>query len=118
MPIIYHVTTAAEWNAAKAIGAYESPSLKAEGFIHCSRASQVMRIANEFYRELPSIVLLVINAEKVKSSLKWEPGTDKPDELFPHVFGVINLNAVDSVVQLQRNGNGEYYLPAEIGELE
>ena len=33
MPIIYHVTTAAEWNAAKANGYYETPSLKEEGFI-------------------------------------------------------------------------------------
>jgi len=41
MAIIYHVTTAAEWKAAKEKNYYESPSLKTEGFIHCSAPHQV-----------------------------------------------------------------------------
>jgi uncharacterized protein (DUF952 family) len=40
MPIIYHVTTAAEWNAAKEAGAYESPSLKAEDLFIAHRSTR------------------------------------------------------------------------------
>ena len=41
MPIIYHVTTAENWKAAKEKGFYDHPSLLAEGFIHCSQDLEV-----------------------------------------------------------------------------
>ena len=41
MPIIYHVAFADAWETAKQTGAYEHPSLKDEGFIHCSQDHQV-----------------------------------------------------------------------------
>ena len=47
MPIIYHVTTAGEWKTALQNGEYESPSLKSEGFIHCSEEHQVAAVLEE-----------------------------------------------------------------------
>ena len=69
MPIIYHVTTAAEWNAAKEIGAYESPSLKAEGFIHCSQENQVAGVLERYFAGKTNLVKLVIDTDKLTSRL-------------------------------------------------
>ena len=49
MPIIFHVTTAANWKEAKANGFYEHPSLKDEGFIHCSQDHQVAGVLERYF---------------------------------------------------------------------
>ncbi|WP_423055808.1 DUF952 domain-containing protein, partial [Bacillus atrophaeus] len=49
MPIIYHVTTAAEWKAALEKGVYESASLPKEGFIHCSQEEQVAGVLERYF---------------------------------------------------------------------
>ena len=96
MPIIYHLTTAAEWNAAKEIGAYESPSLKAEGFIHCSQENQVTGVLERYFSGKTN---LVIDTDKLISRFvfEWSPSTE---DTFPHVYGTINLDAVVDVVDL------------------
>jgi uncharacterized protein (DUF952 family) len=49
MPIIYHVTAAAEWQVAQEKGFYEHPSLIAEGFIHCSQEHQVAGVLERYF---------------------------------------------------------------------
>jgi uncharacterized protein (DUF952 family) len=99
MPIIYHVTTAAEWNAAKEISVYESPSLKAEGFIHCSQENQVAGVLERYFAGKTNLVNLVIDTDKLTSRFvfEWSPSTE---DTFPHVYGTINVDAVVDVVDL------------------
>lgn len=100
MPIIYHVTTAAGWSAAKANGFYETPSLKAEGFIHCSQENQVAGVLERYFSGKTDVVKLVIDTDKLTSRFvfEWSPSTE---DTFPHVYGVINLEAVIDVVAIQ-----------------
>ena len=99
MPIIYHVTTAAEWSAAKQAGAYESPSLKAEGFIHCSQEHQVSGVLERYFSGKTNLVKLVIDTDKLTSRFvfEWSPSTE---DTFPHVYGTINADAVVDGVEL------------------
>lgn len=99
MPIIYHVTTAAEWNTAKEIGYYESPSLKAEGFIHCSQENQVAGVLERYFAGKTDLVKLVIDTDKLTSRFvfEWSPSTE---DTFPHVYGTINVDAVVDVVSI------------------
>ncbi len=99
MPIIYHVTTAAEWNAAKEAGAYESPSLKAEGFIHCSQEHQIDAVLERYFAGKSELVKLVIDTDKLTSRFvfEWSPSTA---DTFPHVYGTINVDAVADVVEI------------------
>lgn len=101
MPIIYHVTTAAEWNAAKQAGAYESPSLKAEGFIHCSQEHQVAGVLERYFAGKTDLVRLVVDTDKLTSRFvfEWSPSTS---DTFPHVYGTINVDAVVDVVTIVR----------------
>jgi uncharacterized protein (DUF952 family) len=99
MPIIYHVTTAAEWNAAKENGFYETPSLQDEGFIHCSQDHQVAGVLERYYAGKTDLVKLVIDTDKLTSKFvfDWSPSTQ---DTFPHVYGTINTGAVTEVIAL------------------
>lgn len=99
MPIIYHVTTAADWQAALQKGYYEHPSLKAEGFIHCSQEQQVAGVLERYFAGQKDLLKLVIDTDKLTSKFvfDWSPSTA---DTFPHVYGSINLDAVIDTVPL------------------
>ncbi len=99
MSLIYHVTSKQEWNAAKQYGFFEAPSLKIEGFIHCSKAQQVQGVLERYYRGKTDLVKLVIDTTKLVHELKYELAPSSNEE-FPHVFGTINLDAVIDVVEI------------------
>ncbi len=99
MATIYHVTTAADWAAAKQKGFYEHPSLKAEGFIHCSQEHQVAGVLERYFAGQSNLIKLVIDTDKLTSKLvfDWSPSTA---DTFPHVYGTINIDAVIDVIDL------------------
>jgi uncharacterized protein (DUF952 family) len=99
MPTIYHVTTQPEWDAAVKQGAYESASLKEEGFIHCSQEAQVSGVLERYFAGKTNLVKLVIDTDKLTSRwvYEWSPSTA---DTFPHVYGPINTSAVTSVEKI------------------
>jgi uncharacterized protein (DUF952 family) len=113
--VIYHITSRMAWLKAQANGEYTAPSLAMEGFIHCSTHSQVQPVANNFYKGQTGLLLLVIDPTLLSSTLKWEPpsgGTPPPGipegEMFPHVYGAINLSAVVQVLNFNPDSNGQF----------
>ena len=115
--MIYHITTQSAWNTAQTQGVYSADSLANEGFIHCSSRQQIIPVANAFYRDVDDLILLCIEEDKLTSPLKWEapahpnPNTPIEDQdLFPHIYGTINPDAVIQVVPLLRKANGDYAL--------
>lgn len=97
MATIYHVTTAAEWNAAKEKGFYTAPSLATEGFIHNSTETQVAGVLERYYKGKTDLVKLVIDTDELTHPLKWELAPSVNEE-FPHIYGPLNLDAVVDVV--------------------
>ena len=91
---IFHITTAAEWDAAVEAGEYTAPSLTDEGFIHASTADQVPGTARRYYAGLPDLVLLEIDPDAVGPEIRWE---DSHGESFPHIYGPLEVTAVVSV---------------------
>jgi uncharacterized protein (DUF952 family) len=116
--MIYHITSRSAWDEARERGDYRAESLETEGFIHCSTDSQVLPVAEELYMGQRGLLLLVIDPERLSSDLKWEPpsgGTPPPgvpeDDLFPHVYGPVNLDAVVQVFDLESEPDGKYKFP-------
>ena len=116
--MIYHITSWQAWSEARERGDYRTESLDNEGFIHCSTQEQVVPVAQKFYQGQGSLLLLVIEPERLTSDLKWEPpagGTPPPGvadgDLFPHIYGPINLEAVVRVFDLQSQPDGKYTFP-------
>lgn len=112
--MILHITSRIDWADAQARGAYVTPGLATEGFIHCSTAKQVSHVANAFYRGRNDLVVLVIDDSKLQAELKWEapagapaPGISETD-LFPHIFGPINLAAVTAARDFVPDAAGNF----------
>lgn len=97
MPIIYHITTDSTWNNAREIGVYTVPSLKEEGFIHCSQQNQLADVKQRYFEGRKDLLLLSIDTDKLKSPFifEWSPSVQ---DTFPHVYGPINVDAVVEVV--------------------
>jgi uncharacterized protein (DUF952 family) len=115
---IYHITTRSSWLAAQSTGSYTPDSLASQGFIHCSKVDQVLRVANTFYHDQSGLVILTINPSRLMSSLRWEPGTDKADELFPHIYGPLNIDAVLRILDFTPGLDGVFHLPQFIGTID
>jgi uncharacterized protein (DUF952 family) len=111
---ILHATSRTAWSAAQKSGQYVADSLAAEGFIHCSKASQILRVANSFFAGQHGLVLLVIDLARLTSELRWEPGVDLATEFFPHIYGPINLDAVVDTLDFEPDTYGKFHLPKSL----
>ncbi|HND95206.1 MAG TPA: DUF952 domain-containing protein, partial [Chitinophagaceae bacterium] len=89
----------ADWDITKQNGFYEHPSLKEEGFIHCSQEHQLSGVLERYFTGAKDLVKLVIDTEKLTSKLvyDWSPTVQ---DTFPHIYGVINLDAVVEIISL------------------
>jgi uncharacterized protein (DUF952 family) len=114
--LIFHITTASEWDAARLDGAYRAPSLDTEGFIHCSLPTQVTHVADWFYRDIPDLMLLCIDPGALTSELRWEPSSDSFAGEFPHVYGPITTEAVVDAIPWGPGENG-FALPDSVHDL-
>lgn len=97
--MIYHVTNKNDWAKAKSLGFYEAASLATEGFIHNSTKEQVSGVLQRYYKNATDLVLLHIEESLLTAPLKYELAASV-GELFPHIFGPINLEAVVKVEDL------------------
>ncbi|MBM3443454.1 MAG: DUF952 domain-containing protein [Bacteroidetes bacterium] len=93
---MYHITTPAAWATAQQSGEYTAPSLKDEGFIHCSQHSQLEGVRERFYKNAGELILLEIDTTKLTEQyiFEWAPSIQ---DTFPHIYGPINLDAVVTV---------------------
>ncbi len=112
--IILHAASREAWSAAQGQGAYAADSLAGEGFIHCSKPDQILRVANMLFRGQHGLVLLVIDPERLASELRWEPGADLTAERFPHVYGPIDPEAVVRVLDFEPGPDGLFSLPTSL----
>lgn len=114
---ILHITSRPEWQSAEKRGLFAASSLMTEGFIHFSTPEQVIPVANALYRGQNGLVLLVVDESRLKPELRWEPATSAPSEsvsaseLFPHVYGPLNVDAITSVVDFTPDPAGGFSLP-------
>jgi uncharacterized protein (DUF952 family) len=102
---IYHLVTPHAWEANRD-QPYRADSLAGEGFIHCSFAAQVAASANRFYGKQSELLLLHIDPSRLTSPLREEAsGTG---EMFPHIYGPLNREAVVAVETLARGEDGRW----------
>jgi uncharacterized protein (DUF952 family) len=102
VPLIYHITTSSEWNAALDKGFYEHPSLYGEGFIHCSQEHQVAGVLERYFAGKTDLVKLVIDTDNLSSPYVFDWSSSIQDT-FPHVYGLINIDAVLEVIRLYKD---------------
>ncbi|WP_274564856.1 DUF952 domain-containing protein [Streptomyces spiramyceticus] len=111
--MIYHVVTLGDWNALPD-HAYEPASLAEDGFVHCAPdEATTLAIVNAFYRTAPRpLLVLLLDEGRLTSRVEWEEAVPAPPPgaaevtLFPHVFGPINRDAVERILEIQWDEDG------------
>lgn len=110
---ILHAALPDDWATALRHGEYlistRGITLEQEGFIHCSRRHQVEAVVARFYADVPELVLLTIDPDRLDAPVVDEPPADGIDELFPHVYGPIPVEAVVRAERWRPDG-GRYRL--------
>lgn len=90
--LIYHILLPETWERVRGDSFYEAESLAGEGFIHCSYADQLEGVLARYYSDAAEVVVLTIDPAKISSPLIEEASTN--NELYPHIYGPIDLDAV------------------------
>ena len=101
---IYHVARAEDWAQAQTQPLYAPATLPDDGFIHASHADQLERLKRSgLFATDTTWVVLTIDPLRVQAEVRYEPADDPPgitsppDELFPHIYGPLNVEAVIEV---------------------
>lgn len=114
--MIYHLALQADWSSAQAVGEYRTSTIGFEladvGFIHCSFSHQLQRVADAFYRGRTDVVLLSIDESRLTSVIR-EENTERGSELFPHIYGPLNVDAVASARRLAPASDGKLAIALE-----
>ena len=106
---VFHICRREAAVLARATGHYLADSLDGEGFIHLSRAHQVLPTAAAYFAGEPDLVVLVIDPTLLTARLVYEPPAPLPSaspkdtppgELYPHCYGTIDLAAIVDVMEL------------------
>ncbi len=116
---LFHLALAPEWDMARDAGSYRRStlgvSLEEEGFIHCSFAEQVQRIADLVYRGRDDVVVLRIDPDRLDAEIRVEDLTGA-GMAFPHIYGPLPLDAVTAVVSVAPAADGRLAVgPAIVG---
>lgn len=109
--ILFHVAKQNDYCESLNTGFYGEFSIKKDGFVHCSTIENLVEVANDNLKTIQeNLIILCIETEKLRSKVKWEKRGSKGIE-FPHVYGLINLDAVIKTVNFLKDKNGNFYLP-------
>lgn len=110
MPTIYKICPASAWREAERQGAYHGSADDArDGYIHFSTSAQVPGTAAKYFTGQKGLFLIAVDAGALGDNLKWEPARD--GELFPHLYGDLEFDAVISVIDLPLRSDGSHTIP-------
>lgn len=104
---VYHIIREEDWNKSSLLGFYSPTSLKEEGFIHFSYAKQIPGVVQRFYQNIERLLILKIDTRKLNAKLfdDYVEGVD----VFPHLYGELNLDAVAGSYSLKMNEDNQVF---------
>lgn len=102
---VYKLLTKADWDAACRTGRTEAAVDIADGYVHLSTASQVAETARRYFTGVGPVRLLRFHVETL-GDIRWEPS--RGGELFPHLYGALEISRADA---------GWWLEPDELGML-
>ena len=107
---IYKICPAAAWHEAERQGVYRGSADDArDGFIHFSLGSQLAETARKHFAGQTGLFLVEVDADVLGEALRWE--RSRNDELFPHLFGELDLGAVTGVREIHTRSDGTHDIP-------
>jgi uncharacterized protein (DUF952 family) len=107
---IYKICPASAWREAERQGVYRgSADDVRDGFIHFSAPAQVAETARKHFFGQTGLFLIAVDADALGDALRWEPS--RGDELFPHLYGELDLGAVTAILDMRARSDGGHDIP-------
>jgi uncharacterized protein (DUF952 family) len=107
---IYKICLASAWREAERQGVYRGSADDArDGFIHFSTAPQVPGTAQKHFFGQRALFLVEVDGDALGSALRWE--RSRNGELFPHLYGELDIGAVIAVMNLSIRSDGGHDIP-------
>ncbi|MGQ0681990.1 DUF952 domain-containing protein [Bradyrhizobium sp.] len=108
--MIYKICPASAWREAERQGVYRGSADDArDGYIHFSTAAQVAETARKHFHGQTGLFLVAVDADALGERLRWEPSRN--DEMFPHLYGELDLGAVRDILDLRSRADGSHDVP-------
>ena len=108
--MIYKICPASAWREAERQGVFRGSAVDlCDGFIHFSTAAQVEETARKHFFGQAGLFLIAVDADRLGEALRWE--RSRNDELFPHLYGELDLGAVVSVLSMRTRSDGSHDMP-------
>ncbi|MGL6062721.1 MAG: DUF952 domain-containing protein [Bradyrhizobium sp.] len=108
--MIYKICPASAWREAERQGVYRgSADDLRDGYIHFSTAGQVRETARKHFFGQSGLFLVAVDADALGEGLRWE--RSRNDELFPHLYGELDLGAVTAIMELPARADGSHDVP-------
>ena len=110
VPTIYKISPASAWREAERQGVYKgSADDLRDGYIHFSTASQVAETARKHYFGQTGLFLIAVDVDALGDALRWE--RSRNDELFPHLYGELDIGAVTAILDMRAQSDGTHDIP-------
>ena len=109
MAKVFHLISEQDWESVRGASEWRPGSLGDEGFIHCSGdEEQAMRVVARLYPDRLDLLALEVDTEKLNCPVISEPS--RSGEIYPHIYGPLDISAVVKVWRVGPDGNGGYSL--------
>jgi len=109
--IAYKVMSMTEMQQMQRDGLFRgSPVDLADGYIHLSCASQLSETLDKHFSGVSDLMLVAVDLPRLGDAVRWEPS--RGGQLFPHIYGVLPIDAVIAVGPMERMPDGAVKLPA------
>jgi uncharacterized protein (DUF952 family) len=108
-----HIARYDAWKTALQNGTYVPAEFEKEGFIHGSLVDQVLGSAQKHYQGQQGLVLLGIDSRLVQAEIRFENLVGGSRQ-FPHIYGVLNLDAVIGSAMFEADLDGNFSLPPQV----
>lgn len=109
MRLTHHATPRAYFEALDPSEPYLPVDFETDGFVHCTDGAEALStVLTTYYRDEPGDwVVLYLDAERITSTVRY----DDPANLYPHVYGPINRDAIIAVKEIDRAADGTFLRP-------
>ena len=109
MRLAYHGTPKTYFESLDPTAPYVPEPFAREGFIHTTEGREAVSITlTKYYKSSAEPwVVLYIDQDRVTSPIRY----DDPAEVFPHIYGALNRDAIVAVKDIRRSADGTFHKP-------
>ena len=112
--ILYRLATPEDWGLARAQGELPlSEADRRDGFIHLSSETQALATAQRHFAQSRGLYALELDGEALSGRVKYEPSGPCGTELFPHLYGPLDISCVRNARRLERDEDGAWRFCAQ-----